>query len=66
MTIEAAPLICFQGGLGCFQTAFSKMHKAADRLFTQTMRLREQLAGDGDYCRMMQTSTSALSGGKEE
>lgn len=54
MTIEATPLICFQGSLGCFQTAFSKMHKAADRLFTQTMRLGEQLArggDDADICR---------------
>lgn len=66
MTIEATPLICFQGGLGRFQTAFSKMHKAADRLFSQTMRLGEQLARDGEYCRMMQTSAAALSGGKGE
>lgn len=29
------PLICFQGSLGCLQTAFSKMHKAADRLFAR-------------------------------
>lgn len=63
MTIEATPLIRFQGGLGCFQTAFSKMHKAADRLFTRYTKHTDNdargpagwrwriLRDDADICR---------------